>query len=200
MFCARTCIHVGAWSIPYYGHKGCGSVSNVIIQGQLDEASGKCVELEGKVERQSLTIQELQSALQNQSGPSISRSQPTYGSTTDLDTIKKQLVNEFSPNFGREARVPRLDTLVDQLKQVVDVHRNVTLPQKTPFQHWAQQACDIIGTANANQQPHSEFGCYDASCNWKHKKTTLNAYILHLERHHGQKMRRKPDLNLLPTV
>ena len=65
---------------------------------------------------------------------------------------------------------------------------------------WHEQANDIIGASHSRASPTNEYKCAHAGCNWRNKKVTLQAYVLHLKRKHGENISDNPDLSLLPVL
>ena len=63
---------------------------------------------------------------------------------------------------------------------------------------WHEQANDIIGASHSRASPTHKYKCAHAGCNWRNKKVTLQAYVLHLKRKHGENISDNPDLSLLP--
>lgn len=70
--------------------------------------------------------------------------------------------------------------------------------RETPFRYWKRKACERLGTLKRGEKSRNIFGCFDARCRWQGKQVTLNAYILHLKRHHGQNVQANPDTQYLP--
>ena len=62
-----------------------------------------------------------------------------------------------------------------------------------------EQANDKIGASHSRVSPTREHGCAHARYNWRKKKVTLQAYVLHLKRKHRENISDNPDLSLLPV-
>ena len=61
-----------------------------------------------------------------------------------------------------------------------------------------EQANDKIGASHSRASPTHEHGCAHAGCNWRNKRVTLQAYVLHLKRKHGENISDNPDLSFYP--
>ena len=78
---------------------------------------------------------------------------------------------------------------------------------------WQDQANEIIGAESSRKTPMYEYNCAHASpgqeasghsghatnCSWTQKRTTLLAYIKHLQEKHGENIRKHPVSTLLPV-
>ena len=65
---------------------------------------------------------------------------------------------------------------------------------------WHEQANAIIGASHSRATPTHAYRCAHAGCDWRNKKVTLQAYVLHLKRKHGTNISDNPDLSLLPVL
>ena len=65
---------------------------------------------------------------------------------------------------------------------------------------WHEQANVIIGASHSRATPTHSYRCAHAGCDWRNKKVTLQAYVLHLKRKHGINISDNPDLSLLPVL
>ena len=124
-----------------------------------------------------------------------------------LHLLVQQLSRE---NSSLKREVAELTRRCNDLASEVD---NVTL-QLTQFttaprlldhhttlrRGWHEQANDIIGASHSRASPTNEYKCAHAGCNWRNKKVTLQAYVLHLKRKHGENISDNPDLSLLPVL
>ena len=145
------------------------------------------------------------------------RSQPPAGSSStqqqnvridtlqsdliQLETVINKIKEGFSDDFLNQgtATAQGLDKIVEELKEKLDTISHPIQPNETPFQYWKRRACDEIGTSKQGEKASTPYGCFDSNCNWQGKTVTLNAYILHLKRHHGQNIKTNPDLQYLPS-
>ena len=62
-----------------------------------------------------------------------------------------------------------------------------------------EQANDKIGSSHSRASPTHKHGYAHARCNWRNKKVTLQAYVLHLKRKHRENISDNPDLSFLPV-
>lgn len=88
-----------------------------------------------------------------------------------------------------------------QLAQVLAAPR-LRQSLRNLHKEWHQQANLSIGAQNSQTASNNFYSCvhHHEGCNWTHKKVTLQAYMLHLQRKHGEKMSDNPDLSLLPML
>ena len=95
----------------------------------------------------------------------------------------------------------QLTTLNTQLAQVLSAPRLRENHQRLR-RGWHQQACNIIGAAHSRVAPTNTYKCVHSheGCTWVNKKVTLQAYVLHLKRKHGENVSENPDLSLLPVL
>ena len=99
----------------------------------------------------------------------------------------------------------RCNNLVSELNDVkLQLAQFTTAPRlldhhTTLRRGWHEQANDIIGASHSRASPTREYGCAHAGCTWRNKKVTLQAYVLHLKRKHGENISDNPDLSLLPV-
>ena len=105
-----------------------------------------------------------------------------------LHVSVKQLHNE---NASLKCQVAELTSRCNDIASQLD---NVTLQLEqfttAPWllDHYTtlrrgshEQANNKIGASNSRASPAREHGCAHAGCNWRTKKVTLQAYVLHLK-------------------
>ena len=136
---------------------------------------------------------------------------PTPASATEIQllSIIQQLRNENSSLRSQLDDVKdqyahleeQLTTLNTQLAQVLSAPRLRENHQRLR-RGWHQQACNIIGAAHSRVAPTNTYKCVHSheGCTWVNKKVTLQAYVLHLKRKHGENVSQNPDLSLLPVL
>ena len=136
---------------------------------------------------------------------------PAPGSATEIQllSIIQRLRNENSSLRSQLNDVKdqyayleeQLRTLNLQLAQVLSAPRLRENHQRLR-RGWHQQACDIIGAAHSRVAPTNTYKCVHSheGCTWVNKKITLQAYVLHLKRKHGENVSENPDLSLLPVL
>ena len=91
-----------------------------------------------------------------------------------------------------------LDSAQTQLAEI----RASRSHQQTSVREWHQRANSIIGAEHSRVAPSYVYKCAHArngGCNWRNKRVTLQAYVLHLQRKHRQKISNNPDVDLLPV-
>ena len=136
---------------------------------------------------------------------------PTSASATEIQllSIIQQLRNENSSLRSQLNDVKdqytnleqQLSTLNLQVAQILSSPRLRENHQRLR-RGWHQQACDIIGAAHSRVAPTNTYKCVHSheGCSWINKKVTLQAYVLHLKRKHGENVSQNPDLSLLPVL
>jgi len=99
-------------------------------------------------------------------------------------------------------------SLVARLKALLEAAAHPPISPK----RWQELTNDIIGAENSRKTPMYAYRCahsssgqeasdfcgHKSNCIWKEKRTTLLAYIKHLQDRRGEDMRKKPDDRLLP--
>ena len=131
--------------------------------------------------------------------PSNVRLEDVQNDLIQLGTLVNKIRTGFSDDFLNPRTTQGLDKVVEELKEQLNLISRPTPPTETPFQFWKRRACEDIGTSKQGEKSTNSFGCFDSNCSWQGKTVTLNAYILHLKRHHGQNIKTNPDLQYLPS-
>ena len=91
----------------------------------------------------------------------------------------------------------RYNNLASQVRQLLAAPR---ISDQNIRRGWHVQANHIIRATNSRAKPDHSYGCAHAGCDWRNKKVTLQAYVLHLKRKHGENISDNPDQNLLPVL
>ena len=97
----------------------------------------------------------------------------------------------------------RCTTLEDELRSVraqLTEARAAQPPQRSIARGWHQQANNIIGAQHSRSAPSHAYKCAHDGCTWRNKRVTLQAYVLHLKRKHGQNISSNPNMDLLPVL
>ena len=60
-------------------------------------------------------------------------------------------------------------------------------PGMTAWQAWKGEACSRLGVGKPTEKPAVDikYKCVGHGCNYTDKNVSVNAYILHVRRHHG---------------
>ena len=148
-----------------------------------------------------------------------STSEPTISTHTDtvVNELRTQLAEVRAENTQIKGTLQELRTQYDTLRtdnttlrtQLQNLQAVVAQlqqpPPPNPVRDWHQQANNIIGTLHSRTtQNVMRFDCahaHDGSgCNWCKKKVTLQAYVLHLQRKHGENISTNANIALLPVL
>ena len=125
---------------------------------------------------------------------------------TQTDTVTLQQVEEIVRPLREENKSlkkevaelsKRCDELASQLRRLLAAPR---ISDDNIRRGWHEQANSRIGAKNSRAKPERSYGCAHEGCDWRNKKVTLQAYVLHLKRKHGENISDNPDLNLLPML
>ena len=122
-----------------------------------------------------------------------------------LHLLVQQLSNE---NVSLKDEVAELTRLCDDLSsELSNVKSQLAQLTAAPREHhvnvrrgWHEQANARIGASHSRASATHSYDCAHAGCNWRNKKVTLQAYVLHLKRKHGNNISDNPDLSLLPVL
>ena len=176
----------------------------LLLEQQKSDQDNEILRLENKLIEMQQELEKVRS--QPPAGSSSTQQQNVRIDTLQsdliqLETVINKIKEGFSDDFLNQgtATAQGLDKIVEELKQKLDTISHPNQPNETPFQYWKRRACDEIGTSKQGEKATTPFGCFDSNCNWQGKTVTLNAYILHLKRHHGQNIKTNPDLQYLPS-
>ena len=100
----------------------------------------------------------------------------------------------------------RCTTLANELESVradlavVRAAQAAQPPHRSIARGWHQRANAIIGAQHSRSAPSHAYKCAHDGCTWRNKKVTLQAYVLHLKRNHGQNISNNPNTDLLPVL
>ena len=100
------------------------------------------------------------------------------------------------------ARCSTLETQLESVKTQLAAVRAAPPPEQNPVKVWHQRANNIIGAEHSRGTASHAYDCAHAQndgCTWQNKRVTLQAYVLHLQRKHQQKISNTPNLDLLPV-
>ena len=150
--------------------------------------------------------------------------QALTGQEQDIQTLIQQLYNE---NNSLRADIRKLSTrctTLEELCTTLDTRCNTLETQLNNAQQqltqttaaprgrqqyqnlvkrWHENANSITGAAHSRASPTNAFDCVHSprgGCRWQNKKVTMQAYVLHLKRNHGENISDNPDLSLLPVL
>ena len=133
----------------------------------------------------------------------------TQSGTPTAEQLHRSVQQLGNENASLKRQIAELTTrcnnLVSELNDVkLQLAQFTTAPRlldhhTTLRRGWHEQANDKIGASHSRASPTREYGCAHAGCNWRNKKVTLQAYVLHLKRKHGENISDNPDLSLLPV-
>ena len=96
-------------------------------------------------------------------------------------------------------RCTKLEAELGNVTKTIEEMRAAPPPPQTALKIWHQRANNIIGAEHSRCAPTHAYGCVHHGCTWSNKRVTLQAYVLHLQRHHRIKIADTPDLNYLPV-
>ena len=176
----------------------------LLLEQKKSDQDNEIVRLENKLIETQQELEKVRS--QPPAGSSLTQQQNVRIDTlqsdlVQLETVINKIKEGFSDDFLNQgtATAQGLDKIVEELKEKLNTISHPNQPNETPFQYWKRRACDEIGTSKQGEKASTPYGCFDSNCNWQGKTVTLNAYILHLKRHHGQNIKTNPDLQYLPS-
>ena len=126
---------------------------------------------------------------------------PAYTAAVTLQQVEEIVrpLREENKSLKKEVAElsKRCDELASQLRQLLAAPR---ISDDNIRRGWHEQANSRIGAKNSRAKPERSYGCAHEGCDWRNKKVTLQAYVLHLKRKHGENISDNPDLNLLPML
>ena len=143
--------------------------------------------------------------------PTPAHTQPPTPPHTSAPTVAQLhlLVQQLSnDNASWKDQVAELTRRCNRLSsELSDVKSQLARITAAPRAHhmnvrrgWHEQANVIIGASHSRATPTHSYRCAHAGCDWRNKKVTLQAYVLHLKRKHGINISDNPDLSLLPVL
>ena len=131
----------------------------------------------------------------------IHTSVPTYTTAVMVQQVEEIVRPLYEENRLLKEQVAELSRRCNEL--VLQITRLLTAPRVSDSnirKGWHEQANSRIGAKNSRAKPKNSYGCAHEGCEWKNKKVTLQAYVLHLKRKHGENISDNPNQNLLPVL
>ena len=140
------------------------------------------------------------------SGASLAAAPVPEGPSNDAQSVEGQIakLKESMATYSLAVSTVQsnVDTLDARLKTIEDKVRNMPPPGMTAWQAWKGEACSRLGVGKPTDKPASDikYKCVQPGCNYRDKCVSLNAYILHVRRHHGVVLNVNPDRSWLPAL
>ena len=127
---------------------------------------------------------------------SLAAISPTTSTEQQMLSLIERLFHE---NDSLRREVGQLKTEVNIVKAQLASFTSTSPHHRNPARGWHEEARTRIGATDSRSAPTHAYHCAHHGCDWRNKRVTLQAYVLHLQRKHRVKIADNPDVALLPV-
>ena len=127
---------------------------------------------------------------------SLAAINPTTSTEQQMLSLIERLFHE---NDSMHTQVNKLTTELNIIKAQLASLTSTSPHHRNPARGWHEEARTIIGAPDSRSAPTNAYQCAHHGCDWRNKRVTLQAYVLHLQRKHRVKIADNPDVALLPV-